>query len=229
MRLFENENDFISWVESIKKLNEKSAINYYEIRKAKNCENVPYNDLSFIASDPIARQQYAKEVMMTSATNRILTSIFSGVMGTINSNDMTVEQNQFLNAHFVYSPDHSLEDKQKMIRNGMFQHGIGDFKRAPLYNRYNFGGLYFGGIDPLFEQVFSDNYWTVEREIFLPELLGVDKKEVINAIKSFTSGNFPVELSSQGKQILFDCLYKHEKRYESMPVDSEIQNQTHSK
>lgn len=225
MKYFENEQDFIKWVQDIIELNKRSAINYYEIQKRYNVVNE--QQLASIAADPVASEQYAKEVMMTSATDTLLKWIFNGVIGTIDANDMTVEQNQFLNAHFDNAQNYSLGDKQKYIRNGFTQHGVGNFSHVPLSNHYNFGSYYFSK-NSLFDKVFGDKTWEVEKEIFLPELLGCDKNNVSNILLDFQNGKFPVDLSSEAKQILFDSLYTYENFYQYEPIDEEI-NKNNSK
>lgn len=218
MKYFENEQDFINWVHTIKELNQKSAINYYEIQKKYGAND---QQLATIAADPLVSEQYAKEVMMTSATDTILKWIFNGVLGTINPDDMTVEQNQFLNAYFDDSQTYSLEDKQKYIRNGITRHGVGTFAHVPFWNNYFFGNQYYQK-DTLFSKVFGDKTWEVERDIFLPELLQTGKDKVIDILHDFQNGRFPVELSADTKKTLFDILYTHEKFYEYEPIDEEI-------
>ena len=225
MKYFENEQEFIKWVHDIKDLNQKSAINYYEIQKKYNA--VGGQQLAGIAVDPVVSEQYAKEVMITSATDTLLKWIFNGVIGTIDANDMTVEQNQFLNAHFDNAQNYSLEEKQKHIRNGITQHGVGNFAPVPFWNNYSFGSHYFKK-NTLFDKVFGDKTWDVENGIFLPELLSCDKENVVNILNDFQNGKFPVELSNEAKQILFDCLYTHENFYQYEPIDEEI-NKNNSK
>ena len=73
--------------------------------------------------------------------------------------------------------------------------------QAPLYNRYTFGN-YYSLNNSLFDKVFKNNYWSVEKDIFLPELLGVEKEKVIETLNLLKSGNFPIELSSKSKESL---------------------------
>ena len=135
-----NEQDFIQFIKSIKELNKKHAINCQKTLQIKNATG--YN-LSNIASDPIIRDEYAKDVLMIDTTNKILQYVFNGLMCTIKPNEMTTTQNQFINAHFAEPQNHSLEEKQKMIKNNFLQQGMGNFNFAPLYNNYELGSQYF--------------------------------------------------------------------------------------
>ena len=213
-----SEYDFIKYVQSIKELNEKHAISLSKILDSKKTTGY---DLSNIASDPILKEKYAKDVIITDSTNKILSYIFNGLLTIINPTEMTTEQNQFLNSTIANPQQYTLEEKQKQIKNGLHQHGVGKFYQAPLYNRYTFGN-YYSLNNSLFDKVFKNNYWSVEKDIFLPELLGVEKEKVIETLNLLKSGNFPIELSSKSKEILFNTLYTHNNNYEKEYIDKEI-------
>lgn len=213
-----NEQDFIKYIQSIKELNEKHAINLSKILDNKKTTGY---DLSNIASEPNLKEEYAKDAIIIDATNKILSYVFNGLIATINSNEMTIEQNQFLNSTIANPQQYTLEEKQKQIKNGIHQHGIGKFYQAPLFNRYTFGN-YYSLNNSLFDKVFKDDYWIVEQEIFLPELLGIQKDKVSETLISLKSGNFPIKLSSENKENLFNILYTHDKIYENAFIDKEI-------
>ena len=177
-----NEEQFISLIKKIKEMNKTLELETYQLRG----EGKAANDLTGLGKE---KETYARDVLALAASNKILSTVLNGVLGTMNPAEMTSEQKQCLSAQFADGgKEFSVEEKQRLLRGGITQHGVpGDFASAPLYNEYSFDNEP-DDKDTWFFKVFKGGEFNKLLETVCSTLLNVASEKVRETLDAFREG-----------------------------------------
>lgn len=210
-----SEEEFIAKVKEIKDTNKKLAMEAYKMRGERIS-----SDLSQVKDV----EEYSRRALYVKASESILRKILAGVLASIDPSEMTEDQNKYFNAWTIVlkKDGYSLEKRQEMVKSGLFTYGFaGDFASFGIFDGKPQAKEVWNKESWFYKTFYGQHQGLIEGNM-IAQILGVDESKAWDTLHSFEKGQFPAELSSEGKAMLFDLLADPNVNHAYVPVDEEI-------